>query len=95
MLNIAVVGGIWNETERQNVNQFCQVLGREIAGRGHTLLGGAQTELDKVVASAASEHLAGGSSRQRIQSWVPKGKEPCHSPSHERSRLASDPLISE
>jgi len=79
MLNIAVVGGIWDEIERENVNQFCRVLGQEIAARGHTLLGGAQTELDRVVASAASEHLADGSSRQRIQSWVPRGKEPCHS----------------
>jgi hypothetical protein len=78
MLNIAVVGGIWNEVERPNINLFCQVLGREIAARGHTLLGGAQTELDKVVASAASEHLAADSSTQRIQSWVPKGKEPGH-----------------
>jgi predicted Rossmann-fold nucleotide-binding protein len=78
MLNIAVVGGIWNEIERQNVSQFCQVLGQEIATRGHTLLGGAQTELDKVVASAAFEHLTGSRSKQRIQSWVPKGKEPCH-----------------
>jgi hypothetical protein len=79
MLNIAIVGGIWDEDQRQNMNLFCKVLGQEIAARGHTLLGGAQTELDKVVASAACDRLTDGSSRQKIQSWVPKGKEPCHS----------------
>ena len=78
MLNIAIVGGIWNEVERATVNEFCQVLGEEIAARGHTLLGGAQTELDKVVAAAAANHLKGDSSGQRIQSWVPKGKDACH-----------------
>jgi hypothetical protein len=53
MLNIAIVGGIWNEEQREHVDVFCQALGQEIATRGHTLLGGAQTELDKLIAAAA------------------------------------------
>jgi hypothetical protein len=79
MLNIAIVGGIWNEEQREHVDVFCQALGQEIATRGHTLLGGAQTELDKLIAAAAAQHLPGEAAKQRIQSWVPKGKQPCHS----------------
>lgn len=81
VLNIAVVGGLDRPDDERLVHfeQFCQSLGREIAVRGHTLLGGAQTVLDKTVASAAAEQLNGDAVAQRIQSWVARGKEPTHS----------------
>jgi hypothetical protein len=80
VLNIAVVGGFERGSAgTEHLFEFCQALGREIAGRGHTLLGAAQTELDKIIATAAMECVSRETASQRIQSWVPKGKEPYHS----------------
>jgi hypothetical protein len=82
MLSIAVVGGFDSEAgpHLDHLYEFCQALGKELAERGHTILGGAQTELDKIIASAVFEHLPRNTSpSQRIQSWVAKGKEPYHS----------------
>jgi hypothetical protein len=81
MLNIAVLGGFddQNDGDGEGLIEFCQALGREIVSRGHTLMGGAQTELDRVVASAAAEHVPTESSAQRIQSWIARGHKPVHS----------------
>jgi hypothetical protein len=62
-----------------NLVQFCGALGKALMAGGHNLLGGAQTELDKIMALAASEHLPKESASQRIQSWVMRGKDPVHS----------------
>ncbi len=80
MLNIAVVGGFEaGSAGTEHLFEFCQTLGQEISARGHTLLGAAQTELDKIMATAASGNLPPDKASQRIQSWVPRGKEPYHS----------------
>jgi hypothetical protein len=81
VLNIAIVGGFdpGGGPEGDQLREFCQALGREIAIRGHTLLGGAQTELDKTIAAAVAHHLPGEAVPLRIKSWVAKGKEPHHS----------------
>jgi hypothetical protein len=81
MLNIAIVGGFGEQPDADSppLVEFCQALGREIADRGHTLLGGAQTTLDQIVAAAAVERLSGDVSTQRIQSWIAKGQKPVHS----------------
>ena len=61
---------------------FGRCLGKEIIDQGHNLLTGCQTELDKLVAEAAQEHLKrlneSKDEAQRIVGYVMQGQRPIH-----------------
>lgn len=81
MAKLLVAGGLYEEDELGRARiQFAKALGRQIILRGHVLLGGCRTQLDTVVAQAASE--AAGSKamdpRKVVRSWVTRSTKPCH-----------------
>ena len=80
MLNIAVVGGFDGDLTEPTpgaMRTFCSALGRVIVERGHRILGGAQTEIDLIVAEAANAATKQAGAPM-ILSWVAKGGKPVH-----------------
>jgi hypothetical protein len=82
MAKVLVAGGLHEEEEMGNLRQrFAAALDKNVVLRGHTLLGGCRTGLDKVVAEAAAEAAAkkGVDPRKVIRSWVTLSTKPSHS----------------
>ncbi len=81
-MRILIAGGFdANDPQADKIREFCQALGRAVVAHGHTLLNGARTELDALVAEAASAELAGAGTpekEQRIVSYVLSGGMPAH-----------------
>lgn len=82
-MRILVAGGIdANDPQADNVRAFCRALGQAVASHGHTLLNGARTEVDALIAQAVDDALQGESPEvreRRIVSYVLAGKQPVHS----------------
>ena len=85
MARILVAGGLGPGDEPQNIAEgrvyFARELGREIAARGHVLLGGCRTKLDAEVAVAAGAEADRRKidPRKVVRSWVTKTTQPSHS----------------
>ena len=70
-----------NDGQAHDIQAFCRVLGQAIASHGHTLLNGARSELDALVAEAASETLKGSGQKDRdmrIVSYFLADEKPIH-----------------
>lgn len=88
-LNILVAGGFDPEDAKalgvptEDVVAFAQALGYEIVEQGHNLITGCQTDLDRVVAEAASRHPEltdlVEKDELRILSYILGGKSQSHS----------------
>jgi hypothetical protein len=84
MARILVAGGLTDNEPDQALREarrsFARAVGREIIGRGHTLLGGCRSNLDAEVAVAAETAAVSSKldPREVIRSWVSKGTEPTH-----------------
>ena len=88
VLNIFVAGGVDPEdpntlgVEKDKIISFVEFLGAEIARQGHNLVGGCQTEVDRLVAEAAAKELGSCASptkdnpQARIVSYIQRGITP-------------------
>jgi hypothetical protein len=81
-MRILVVGGFDPDDERADrIRAVCRAVGQAVAVHGHTLLNGARSELDALVAEAASEALKDSSQEdrnRRIVGYFLAGEEPVH-----------------
>ena len=81
-MRILVAGGFDpNDTRADDIRAFSRAVGQAVATHGHTLLNGARSELDALVAEAASDTLKGSSQEdmdQRIVSYFLAGENPIH-----------------
>lgn len=81
-MKMLVAGGFDPEGARADeIRLLCRAVGRAIVVHGHTLYTGARSELDALVAEAASETLEGSSQEarsQRIISYCLAGENPIH-----------------
>ncbi len=81
-MHILVAGGFDpNDEQADRIRAVCRAVGQAVAEHGHTLLNGARTELDALVAEAASETLKDRSQEdrnQRIIGYFLAGEEPIH-----------------
>lgn len=88
------VGGSLQNVPRdpELCRQFVVALGAEVVMRGHVLLNGSRSSLDKAVATAASEWLANnaGDPKSRIISYCLKDDKPIHSLGTVRYSALSD-----
>jgi hypothetical protein len=96
---ILVAGGFDpQDAQADEIRMLCRALGRAIAVHGHTLLNGARSELDALVAEAANEALGSSTKEdreQRILSYYLAGEEPIHNyGSRFRSQLKNWKLTS-
>jgi len=93
-VNILVAGGfdVGQEGQRELVEDFCIALGEAMMVRGHSLLSGARTDLDAMIARAAHAKLVtleDPDPDRRVVSYVLAGHEPVHNyGTIIRSRLA-------
>ena len=79
-MRILIAGGFDSDDVRVGeIREFGQALGRAVASHGHTLLSGARTELDAIIARAALEALDDADPDRMIVSYVLSGQEPVHS----------------
>ena len=70
-----------DDAQADDIQVFCRDLGRAIVTHGHTLLNGARSRLDALVAEAASEALKGSSQDdgdQKIVSYFLASEKPIH-----------------
>jgi len=88
-LNILVAGGFDRnapavlDRSPDQIIEYSRWLGEQIIKKGHNLLTGCQTELDKLVAQAADQYLisqgcSDSERRQRVISYVAHGHPPAH-----------------
>jgi hypothetical protein len=82
MAKLLVAGGLFDDDEdSKSRERFGAALGRNAILRGHTILGGCRTGLDKVVAEAAkaAADMKGTDPRKVIRSWITHTTTPSHS----------------
>lgn len=80
-LNIFVAGGVDQDdptalgVEREKIIDFVKFLGAEIVRQGHNLIGGCQTEVDRLIAESAAKELESlpKSPLPRIVSYIRHG----------------------
>jgi hypothetical protein len=82
MLRLLIIGGL-DEGDNSSVSamqEFAQLLGKEIISRDHILLNACRTSFDAAVASSANEEAIGRGIEpiERIVSYVLVGREPAH-----------------
>ena len=81
-MRILVAGGFDpNDKQADRIRDLCRAVGQAVAAHGHTLLNGARTEFDALVAEAASETLKDSSQEdrdQKIIGYFLEGEEPIH-----------------
>jgi hypothetical protein len=81
-VRILVAGGFdSDDSQAEELRAFSRAMGQAVAAHGHTLLNGARTELDALVAGAAEQalHDHGKSDvNRRIIGYVLAGEEPAH-----------------
>jgi hypothetical protein len=81
MAKLLVAGGICDEDETGPLRRrFAEALGRHVILRGHKLLGGCRTQLDLVVAKAATAAAQSKNLEPKtfIHSWVTRSTDPIH-----------------
>ena len=55
-MRVLVAGGFdANDEQADDIRAFCRAMGQALAAHGHTLLSGARTELDALIAGAADK----------------------------------------
>jgi hypothetical protein len=81
-MRVLVAGGFdASDTQAEDIRAFCRAIGQALAAHGHTLLNGARTELDALIAEAADKALqeTGQEDRDRkIISYVLSNEKPVH-----------------
>lgn len=84
-LKILVAGGYDPDAPQaldrtpDQIIEFSRNLGRAVVKQGHSLLTGCQTELDRIVAESACQHLSSHEEQtRRIISYVLQGQKPIH-----------------
>jgi hypothetical protein len=81
-MQVLVAGGFDPiDPQAEDIRAFCRAMGQAVVAHGHTLLNGARTELDALIAQAADEALQGKSQAEkdrRIISYVLPGQKPVH-----------------
>jgi hypothetical protein len=81
-MRVLVAGGFdANGAQADDIRAFCRALGQALAAHGHTLLNGARTELDALIAEAADKELQGSGQENRdwkIVSYVLSNEKPVH-----------------
>jgi len=81
-MRIFVAGGFDpDDPQVDDIRSFCRAIGQAVAVHGHTLLNGARTELDALIAEAADKALEGRNPEEgtrRIVSYVLQDAKPVH-----------------
>lgn len=81
-MRVLVAGGFdANGAQADDIRAFCRAMGQALAAHGHTLLNGARTELDAIVAEAANMEFHGSSQEdgdRKIVSYVLSDEKPVH-----------------
>jgi hypothetical protein len=81
-MRILIAGGFDSDDPQiEEMRSLCREVGRAVAGHGHTLLNGARTQLDALIAEAADDELRAydkAERERRIVSYVLAGEKPIH-----------------